>query len=87
MSWKDILKEEIKHYKELPKDMPDAVHEEIYVEEGKEKQALAFIKEMLNNPSEFETKDINNKKISDKTHKIISFNDPYDQMFYRIVER
>mgnify|MGYP003133907130 CR=1 FL=1 len=75
MSWKDILKEEIKHYKELPKDMPDATENDFAVDEGEEKSRLAFAKEILE------------EKFSNKTHKIISYNNPYDQMFYRIIER
>lgn len=75
MSWKDILKEEIKHYNKLPKNMPDATKYDFAVDKGEEKSRLAFAKEMLE------------EKFSNKTHKIISYNDPYDQMFYRIVER
>ena len=75
MSWKDILKEEIKHYKELPKDMPDATENDFAVDEGEEKLRLAFAKEILE------------EKFSNKTHKIISYNNDFGQMFYRIVER
>ena len=75
MSWKNILKEEIKHYKELPKDMPDATVYDFGVDKGEEKSSLALAKEILE------------EKFSSKTHKIISYNDAYDQMFYRIVER
>lgn len=75
MSWKDILKEEIKHYGELPKNMPDATEYDFAVDEGEEKSRLAFAKEILE------------EKFSNKTHKIISYDNPYGQMFYRIVER
>ena len=75
MSWKRILKEEMKHYKELPKDMPDATEYDFAVDKGEEKSRLAFAKEMLE------------EKFSNKTHKIISYNDNFGQMFYRIVER
>jgi len=75
MSWKDILKEEIKHYNKLPNDMPEATKYDFAVDKGEEKARLAFAKEILE------------EEFSSKTHKIISYNDPYDQMFYRIVER
>ena len=83
MSWKDILKEEmkdiigiaLKHYKELPKNMPDATEYDFAVDEGEEKSRLAFAKEILE------------EKFSSKTHKIISYDNSYGQMFYRIVER
>lgn len=75
MSWRDILKEEIKHYNELPKNMPDATKYDFGVDEGEEKSRLAFAKEILE------------EKFSNKTHKIISYNNDFGQMFYRIVER
>ena len=75
MTWQDVLKEQIKHYKELPKNMPDVTEYDFAVDEGEEKSRLAFAKEMLE------------EKFSNKTHKIISYNNPYDQMFYRIIKR
>ena len=75
MSWQDILKEEIEHYEELPKDMPDVTEYDFAVDEGEEKSRLAFAKEILE------------EKFSNKTHKIISYDNPYGQMFYRIVKR
>lgn len=75
MTWQDILKEEIKHYNELPKNMPDATKYDFAVDKGEEKSRLTFVKEMLE------------EKFSNKTHKIISYNDDFGQMFYRIVKR
>ena len=94
MSWKDILKGEIEHFDELPKGMPDAVREEVYAGIGDGKKPLSLIESMLNNPNAVnfvpsgETlKDYKGNEISSKTHKIISYNDDYGNMFYRIVEK
>lgn len=75
MSWKDILKEEIKHYNRLPKNMPDATIYDFAVDKGDEKSRLDFAKEILE------------EEFSSKTHKIISYNNDFGEMFYRIIER
>lgn len=94
MSWKNILKGEIEHFDELPKGMPYVVDEEVYVGTGDRKQKLFLIESMLDNPTadnfvpSGETlKDYKGNEISNKTHKIISYNDDDGNMFYRIVEK
>ena len=59
----------------LAKNMPDATEYDFAVDEGEEKSRLAFAKEILG------------EKFSSKTHKIISYDNSYGQIFYRIVER
>tara|TARA_R100000406_G_scaffold88941_1_gene74627 strand:- start:155 stop:2536 length:2382 start_codon:yes stop_codon:yes gene_type:complete len=67
--------EDIKHYEKLPSDMPDATIYDFAVDKGDEKSRLDFAKEILE------------EEFSSKTHKIISYNDDFDQMFYRIVKK